>query len=139
MNLTICKKICSECPFTASSPKGWLGPHTLDEVVSTQQRGGLFSCHLLRKEDMSMQDIKLGVVRMCRGYIASATKSGIIFSDNSEEGKALQDLQVLVDAEAKEDEEAILSTQEFKIHHGKSLPQEDIAKQALYERLGYKS
>ncbi len=138
MNLTICKKICGECPFIASSPKGWLGPHTLDEVVSTQQRGGLFSCHMLRKEEMGMQDIKSGAIRMCRGYIASATKSGIIFSDDSEEGKELQSLQVLVDEEAREDNETILSTQEFKIHHGKSLPQEDIAKQAIYERLGYK-
>lgn len=139
MNLTICKTLCNECPFTKSAPKGWLGPHTLEDVLSTQQRGELFSCHMLRKEDMSRKDIESGAVRICRGFIASATKSGIAFGQVSETEKGLRELQILVADEDREDPDTILSSEEFEEHHGRAMPYRDIPKQIFYQRLGYKS
>jgi len=138
MPLNICKTICKECPFTTTSPRGWLGPHTLEEVIDTQQKSELFSCHLLRKEDMSRQDIESGKVRICRGYIASATKSGLYFDDETETGRALRELQELVYEEEKEDGSAILSSREFIRHHGRSMPYEELSKQEWLKRLGYK-
>lgn len=58
MNLTVCTRICKECPFSKSSPKGWLGFHTLESVLAVQQEAGLFSCHLLRKEGMRRDEIE---------------------------------------------------------------------------------
>jgi len=139
MMLNICKKICSECPFTSSSPTGWLGPHSLEDVINTQQKGELFSCHLLRKEEMSRQDIESGAVRICRGYIASATKSGVDFGDETETRKALSILQNLVIDEAKESNGDILSTREFIRHHGRSMPQDLLSEDQLRQRLGYKA
>jgi len=49
MNLTVCSKLCSECPFSEASPKGWLGFHTLDGVLEAQKKEKLFSCHWQEK------------------------------------------------------------------------------------------
>ncbi|HHJ17519.1 MAG TPA: hypothetical protein ENJ80_12555 [Gammaproteobacteria bacterium] len=138
MGLTICKKICKECPFSTSSPKGWLGPHSLEGVLDAQQRGKLFSCHMLRKDEMSSEDIESGEVRICRGFIASASKSGIAFDQDSKTGKALKGLQELVAREAKEDNSTILSRQEFEKHHGGHLPGRAIPKADMLRRLGYR-
>lgn len=140
MNLSICKRICNECPFTHSSPKGWLGPHSLEDVLQTQEQGKLFSCHMLRKEEMIKQDIESGDVKICRGFIASATKSGIDFSETGtgETESALRDLQVMVAEEAMENESDILSSQEFENHHGGASPKRLLSEDALNQRLGYK-
>ena len=139
MNLSICKRICNECPFTKSSPKGWLGPHSLEDVLLTQAESKLFSCHMLRKTEMSQEDIESGEVRICRGYIASTTKSGLCFDDETEVGKALRKLQVTVALEAYEDQEIILSNYEFTQHHKKSaFSQLPIPEEALRQRMGYK-
>jgi len=79
MELTICSKLCNECPFSASSPKGWLG--------------------------------------LCRGYVASATKSGIEFDNGTDIAEGLKKLQALVISENKESLDAILSKDEFVNHH----------------------
>ncbi|HHH44329.1 MAG TPA: hypothetical protein ENK49_09340 [Gammaproteobacteria bacterium] len=138
MNLSICKTLCNECPFSTSSKQGWLGPHTLDSMLDAQLNGTLFSCHLLRKQDMSAVDIESGQVRICRGFIASATKSGISFGQASEAEKALAGLQQQVAHEAKEDEEMILSRQEFEQYHGGDRPERKLSRQDLYRRLGYR-
>jgi hypothetical protein len=138
MDLTICKRLCNECPFSQNAPKGWLGPHSLDDVLKTQQEGKLFSCHLLRKEEMKKENIESGEVRICRGFIASATKSGIIFGHNSETHRALSELQKLVTEEAKESNESVLSSEEFAEHHGPEIPQRNLPKDSFYQRLGYK-
>lgn len=118
MALTACIKICTECPFSKTSPKGWLGDHSLGGILSAQQDEKLFSCHLQRKEGMTNDDIKSGDVKICRGYLVSASKSGITFGQNPETGQALGALQALVNAEAREDKDTILSGQEFEEHHG---------------------
>ncbi|VAW95327.1 hypothetical protein MNBD_GAMMA22-36 [hydrothermal vent metagenome] len=140
MNLSICKKICKECPFSQSSPKGWLGPHSLEAVIETQQQGKLFSCHMVRKQDMVHQDIECGDIRICRGFIASATKSGIVFDRETETHRALSDLQILVSSEAKESFDSILSCNEFVTHHSTASckPRNKLPEKEIYQRLGYK-
>ncbi len=138
MNLSICKKMCGECPFSQSSPKGWLGPHSLDDVLETLHEGKLFSCHMLRKVDMVQQDIENGDIRICRGFVASATKSGIVFDRQTETQRAISDLQILVSREAKEESESILSSDEFKKHHSPFRPRNDLSEKDLNQRLGYK-
>ncbi len=133
MNLTVCKKICLECPFSKASPKGWLGDHSLEGVLIAQQEGKLFSCHLQRKEGMTNDDIENGDVKICRGYLVSASKSDITFGLDPETGKTLGELQTLVASEGLEDKDTILSRQEFEEHHGQpdlsrilNIPQEEL-------------
>ncbi len=138
MNLSICKKMCGECPFSESSPKGWLGPHSLEGILKTLHQGDLFSCHMLRRIDMNQQDIENGDVRICRGFVASATKSGIVFDRDTETQRAISDLQILVSHEAKEDSSSILSKDEFEKHHSPFRPINELPEKDLYQRLGYK-
>lgn len=139
MSLTICKRLCNECPFIKSSPEGWLGPHTLQDVLDTQSQKKLFSCHMLRKEDMTKESIESGEVRICRGYIASATKSGIEFGEGNETEKSLKALQEMVVREAKEDPDVILSREEFKLHHCAGVPNLKIPGVDLNQRRGYRT
>ncbi len=118
MNLTVCIKICKECPFSKSSPKRWLGSHSLQGILESQQEGKLFSCHLQRVDGMTNHDIECGEVKICRGYLISASKSDIKFGNSPETGTELARLQELVEREAKEDKSDILSSQEFEEHHG---------------------
>lgn len=137
MNLTVCNSICKQCPFTFSAVHGWLGPHSLEEVLFTQEQSKLFSCHMLRKTDMTKEDIEDGHVKICRGFIASATKSGICFDNNTETGKALRKLQVSIAIEAKEDMDSILSNDEFAQYHNQLASKIKEPVDKLYQRLGY--
>lgn len=141
MKLTVCKKICAECPFSKSSPKGWLGSHSLQGVLDAQQDEKLFSCHLQRKEGMTIDDIECGDVKICRGFLVSASKSDITFGQNPETGKELRKLQAMVESEAKEDKNTILSRQEFEEHHGRpalsrilNIPQDELDRRRGYRR-----
>ncbi|VAW57699.1 hypothetical protein MNBD_GAMMA07-2502 [hydrothermal vent metagenome] len=126
MELTICSKLCTECPFSAASPKGWLGPHSLEDVVRTQNNQSLFSCHLARKTDMTKDDMLSGAIKICRGYIASSTKSGITFDNGTDIAEGLKILQALVIEEDKEASDAILSKDEFINHHNRSFLEQEI-------------
>jgi len=119
MKLDVCPKICLECPFSKNSPRGWLGPHSLQGVLDAQQAGKLFSCHLQRKEGMTTEDITSGEVKICRGFLASALKSGIKYDEiPAEASQALAVLQQKILEENKEDKDTILSRGEFEDHHG---------------------
>ena len=139
MNLTVCSKLCSECPFSTASPKGWLGFHTLDGVLEAQKKEELFSCHLARKDEMTSDNIASGEVKICRGYIASATKSGITFGQNHKNGHELKRLQMLITKEAKEDNNIILSQEEFTTHHGQRAvsPRKSLSQEEFLRRQGY--
>jgi hypothetical protein len=141
MNLTVCTKLCAECPFSANSLKGWLGPHTIDAVIDAQEKEDLFSCHLARKDDMTIDEIESGAVRMCRGYIASSTKSGIVFGDNDKNGKELRRLQQIIIKEDKENQDIILAQGEFKEHHGRidMAKRLNISQEELHRRQGIRS
>ncbi len=139
MNLTVCSKLCSECPFSTNSPKGWLGYHSLDGVLAAQNNEKLFSCHLARKENMTSDNIESGQIKICRGYIASATKSGITFGENDVNGPELQRLQQMIISEDKEDHNIILSQEEFQVHHGEPELSEilSLSKEEMLRRQGY--
>ena len=140
MKLTVCTKLCSECPFSVASPKGWLGSHTLEGVLEAQKDEGLFSCHLARKENMTSENIESGQVKICRGYVASATKSGTVFGSHNKNGTELRRLQNLIIKEAKEDGNIILSRNEFKEHHGGSTTANmlSISQEEILRRQGYR-
>lgn len=140
MKLTVCSKLCSECPFSTNSPKGWLGSHSLRGVLAAQNDEKPFSCHLARKEDMTSDSIESGQVKICRGYVASATKSGIMFGENEVNGPELQRLQQLIISEDREDPNIILSQEEFVVHHAHAKPDVTkilkISKEELLRRQG---
>lgn len=89
---------------------------------------------------MTNHDIECGDVKICRGYLVSASKSGIKFGSNPETGSELTRLQELVEIEAKEDKREILSGQEFEEHHGKPNLSRilDITQDVLDRRRGYR-
>ena len=118
MNLTTCKKLCNECPFSKKSLKGWLGSHTVDEVLNSQQFEGLFSCHKQRGDDLKENERKLisGEHNVCRGYILSATVSCKMFGQNIHTGEELRRLQK-ENPPTDEERENILTRWEFKDHH----------------------
>ena len=141
MKLNVCAKLCKECPFSANSPKGWLGSHSLRGVLDAQNDEKLFSCHLARREDMSAEEIASGQVKICRGFVASASKSGITFGENEVNGPELQRLQKLIADEDKEDPNIILSQEEFVVHHARARPDltkiVGISKEELLRRQGF--
>ncbi len=140
MKLNVCSKLCKECPFSANSPKGWLGSHSLGGVLAAQNDEKLFSCHLARKENMTGEEIEAGQVKICRGYVASATKSGIVFGEDEVNGPELRRLQDLIASEDKEEPSIILSQEEFVVHHARARPDLTkilkISKEELLRRQG---
>ena len=141
MNLTVCSKLCVECPFSKKAKKGWLGSHTLEGVIEVQKNEELFSCHLARKTGMTSDQIESGEIKICRGYVASATKSDITFGKNDVNGEELRRLQQQIIAEDKEDKNIILSQDEFKEHHGEPgiLSILNISHEEYLRRQGYGS
>jgi hypothetical protein len=87
---------------------------------------------------MTKESIENGEIRICRGYIASATKTGIVFGETSELEKSLKVLQEMVKREAKEDADIILSREEFKKHHCGGVPNLKIPGIDLSQRRGYR-
>lgn len=141
MNLTVCSTLCKECPFSKESPKGWLGSHSLKDILKTHENEELFSCHLARKTNMTIENIESGEIKICRGYIASATKSGVIFSDSTQNGSELKRLQDKIIKEQKDEEAIILSRDEFKLHHDpyNTSARLSISQEEIRRRQGYKS
>jgi len=89
---------------------------------------------------MTCDNIESGEVKICRGYIASATKSGIIFGQSHSNGHELKRLQMLITKEAKEDNNIILSRNEFKEHHGQQTvsPRRALSQEEFLRRQGYR-
>jgi len=89
---------------------------------------------------MSNNDIKSGKIQICRGFLASASKSGINFTVNAENNSELRELQSLVEAENREDMNMILSSQEFREHHAGSTATDKIpvSQAIINKRRGYR-
>lgn len=115
MKLTMCRHICGECPFRKDSAPGWLGPHTVDEIMNAQQFEQLFSCHRTRDDETTVEAIINGEYPICRGFIASASASCKLFGQNIEYGQALRELQ---DQITDNDKQSVLTRQTFRQHHG---------------------
>lgn len=116
MNLTMCKKVCKECPFSEKSPSGWLGDHTIEGITEAIQFEQLFSCHLQRSEfiDINKQQVESGVQNVCRGFVISASKSCKRFGQNPITGEQLLKLQNEI---KKSEFEGVLSKWDLKKHH----------------------
>lgn len=119
MNLTVCKKMCNECPFSKKSIKGWLGDHTVSEITNAIQFEQLFSCHKQRTDDVLLNERQMenGKQNICRGFVLSATKSCKMFGQNPSTGAELRRLQKEVNP-TEEEMESVLSKWDFEKHHG---------------------
>lgn len=115
--IRVCSRVCRACPFRATSAPGWLGPHSVQEILNTMQFDQLFSCHLTRDDETTEADILSGRVPICRGFIASANASFKLFGQNPEFGPMLRALQDQVKAEGLEDMGEILNRNQFANHH----------------------
>lgn len=118
MNLTICKKVCNECPFQKDSPPGWLGDHSIDEILTAIQFEHLFSCHLQRSDDANVNKLEMenGRQSICRGFIMSAKVSCKRFGQNPNTGSELLKLQESIDDDDPQLKN-IMNKWEFKTHH----------------------
>lgn len=118
MELQTCKVMCNECPFNKNSLKGWLGSHTVSDVLNSIQYEGLFSCHKQRGEDANENLAKTmrGEQKICRGFILSAKASCKMFGQNPNTGAALKKLQNEINPTDAEMEQ-VLSKWEFSEHH----------------------
>ena len=112
--MNLCKKICKECPFHKESSRGWLGHHKIEEVMHMQQTDYPFTCHMQRKDDSVLDDVINGEIDVCRGYVASASKSAKLFGQHPVYGQPMRELQKQI---TEEDKEQVLTRWEFKPHH----------------------
>lgn len=114
--MKVCAKVCKECPFRKDSLRGWLGHHSIDEILDSIQWEIPFSCHMTRTDETTNEDIIEGRTPICRGFIASANKSCKMFGQNPQFPQ-LRELQKQVKSEAKEDASEILAKWEFREYH----------------------
>lgn len=78
--MSVCKKVCNECPFSNKSLSGWLGGYEVEDLISFQREETSFPCHkMMTDSDLSQSQadkaIKNGGMKLCRGYVESIIKS----------------------------------------------------------------
>ena len=79
-NINVCKKMCSDCPFSKTSMQGFLANYTVDDFVAYQRASTSFPCHKMMTDgDKSPEEtheaIENGEMKLCRGYVESIIKS----------------------------------------------------------------
>lgn len=118
MNLTVCSKVCNQCPFSKTSLPGWLGGFSAEDILEAQQKEHLFSCHLHREEDSTENENKIesGEHPICRGFMVSAAASCKSFGQNPLTGRALKELSNSMEI-TKQEKEEILLRHKFRDHH----------------------
>lgn len=115
--MRVCQRMCNECPFSNKSLRGWLGPHTIEEIQNTIQFEGEFTCHLHRKDGVDLEDIMDGSIPICRGFMLSAKKSCKVFGQAANQiSKGLQKLQQSMDY-TNDDMSLVLTKWDFRTHH----------------------
>lgn len=104
MKLTICKKMCGECPFLKDSAQGYLDYHDPQEILDDMNRDIPFSCHLQRADDpqLNAEELENGNQNVCRGYVATASKSAKLFGQHPFYGKQMRGLQDTITAADKD-------------------------------------
>ena len=107
--MKVCKKVCVECPFKKDSLKGWLGEHTVQGILDSQQYETPFTCHMQRDNIKDHNEIDL-----CRGLFISANKSFKLMGQNPNFGKEMLEIQKTTRDDSREN---ILSRREFLDHH----------------------
>lgn len=78
--MSVCEKICNECPFSKKSISGWLGGYEVEDFINFQRNEISFPCHkMMPKNDLTQLEvdkaIKNGEMKLCRGYVESVIKS----------------------------------------------------------------
>lgn len=117
ISLSVCPKVCDQCPFSRNSAPGWLGDHTVDEIHISMSMEALFSCHKQRGDDplQNQIDVETGRQQVCRGYIESASKSVKLFGGNHSTGRELYRIQQEVQQAGLSED--VMSIMEFREHH----------------------
>lgn len=116
--MSVCKKICNECPFSNKSLNGWLGGYSIEDVISFQRNETSFPCHKMMSENNISQAqadkaIKNGTMKLCRGYVESMVKSC-----KSPFGNKLL-VQAIAEVKAEGLSEDSMAIWDFKKHHEK--------------------
>lgn len=112
--MNICKKICNECPFRKTSLNGWLGHHDVEDIIKMQQNEYPFSCHMQRTDETTLEDVIVGDIDVCRGFLASASESSKLYGQHPVYGQALRALQNDI---TDEDKKIVMNKWDFKEHH----------------------
>jgi hypothetical protein len=77
--MSVCAKMCNECPFSNKSLSGWLGGYTFDDIQSFMRAEISFPCHKMVGEQIDVfkvnDKIQSGEMKLCRGYVESIIKS----------------------------------------------------------------
>ncbi len=114
--MKICKAICKVCPFRKDSAQGYLGPHTTQEILDAMQFDIPFVCHpkRLNSDEETEAAIHTGEAPICRGYVASASKSSKMFGQHPVFGKQMRELQLEI---TEEDKKGVMNLWDFKKYH----------------------
>jgi hypothetical protein len=78
--------MCNDCPFSKNSLKGFLADYKVQDFVTFMNNEVLFPCHKIVPDvGMYVKDlsplVQKGVLRLCRGYTESMSKSAKIPRD----------------------------------------------------------
>ena len=79
-NITVCKKLCGDCPFSKKSFKGFLADYTIQDFVDFQNNDVSFPCHKVMTDgDNSLDKVQKmfdnNELYFCRGYVESFIRS----------------------------------------------------------------
>lgn len=116
----VCKKLCNECPFSKNSAPGFLPGYNVTDFQNMMQRDIFFPCHMMMPDrDLTMEEtsrlVKMGQMKMCRGYLESMIKSCVMPRD-----PLLARMRNEVKTEGIS--ENSMSTHEFFKHHNQFKP-----------------
>lgn len=78
-NIEVCEKMCSDCPFSRKSLRGFLADYTVEDFVRFVGADFMFPCHKLVQEDMEADKVTelvvSGELKLCRGYVELLVRS----------------------------------------------------------------
>lgn len=75
--MEVCKKMCSECPFSRNSSGGWLGPFKEPKELHLTVMSELpFPCHKKMDRDISFSEVGTKRYPLCRGALIYMKHNG---------------------------------------------------------------
>lgn len=98
------KKPCAECPFRKEAPAGWLGPWTVEGILSQIMSEAPLYCH---STVVNTGELAPGT-QVCTGALVCANRSAKLYRDPE-----LAQLAGSVDAGID-----CMNAHEFRKHHG---------------------
>ena len=77
--MSVCAKLCNECPFSDKSLSGWLGGYSFEDIQAFMRAEVSFPCHKMVDEQMDVftanYKVQSGEMKLCRGYVETMIKS----------------------------------------------------------------